>query len=110
MGKERIEIIVYGADQVCASCVNAPSSRDTYEWLDAALSRKFPEQPFQMTYVDIFKEQHVEAHKDFCQQIIEDDLFYPVVVIEDEIVGEGIIQLKKIVQAMEQHGYRIAEQ
>lgn len=110
MEKEKLEIVVYGAEQVCASCVNAPSSKDTFEWLDAALTRKFPKQPFQITYVDIFQEQQNDEHIEFCRQIIEDDLFYPVVVIEKEIVGEGIIQLKKIVQAMEQYGYHIAEQ
>ncbi len=39
-------IEVFGAEIICASCVNAPSSKDTYEWLQAAIDRKFPNQPF----------------------------------------------------------------
>lgn len=108
MEKQNVEIVVYGAEQICASCVNAPSSKDTKEWLEAALSRKFPNQPFQIAYVDLFQEQPNQERQQFCQQIIDEDLFYPVVVIEKEIVGEGFIQLKKIVQAMEQYGYHSA--
>ena len=52
---ESIAIIeVYGANIICASCVNAPSSKDTYEWLQAAIARKFPNQ--EVTYHVIQKE------------------------------------------------------
>ncbi|MGA9173061.1 MAG: DUF1462 family protein, partial [Thermoactinomyces sp.] len=34
-----IEVLVYGAEQLCASCVNLPSSRETATWLSAALGR-----------------------------------------------------------------------
>ncbi|MGM9925541.1 MAG: YuzD family protein [Bacillus sp. (in: firmicutes)] len=107
MEQQKIEIVVYGAEQICASCVNAPSSKDTYEWLQAALSRKFPQQPFQIVYVDLFQEHEEKEIKAMCEQIIEDDLFYPIVMIKDEVVGEGIIQLKKIVQTMEKYGYYV---
>ncbi len=33
-------IEIYGTAVICASCVNAPSSKDTYEWLQAAINRK----------------------------------------------------------------------
>ena len=101
-----LEIIVYGAEQICASCVNLPSSKDTCEWLDAALQRKFPGQPFQVTYVDIMKEQQDEKKASFAKKEIEEDLFYPVVVIHDEIVGEGNPRLKAVIAAMEKHGYK----
>ena len=45
MSQSHPVIEVFGADIICASCVNAPSSKDTYEWLQAAISRKYPEQP-----------------------------------------------------------------
>ncbi len=32
-----IMLSVYGAETVCASCVNMPTAKDTYEWLEAAL-------------------------------------------------------------------------
>ncbi|MFS0780324.1 YuzD family protein [Bacillus sp. 1P06AnD] len=104
-----IEIIVYGAEQICASCVNLPSSKDTYEWLEAALERKFPGQPFSVAYVDIYGQQEDEEKAAFSKRVIEEDLFYPVVVIKDEIIGEGNPRLKDIVKEMERYGYHISE-
>jgi len=106
MERKEIEIQVYGAEQICASCVNLPSSKETYEWLEAALSRKFPDQRFTVTYIDIFNPQDEQKKRDFSKRVIEEDLFYPVVVIGDEIVGEGNPQLKTIVKEMEKFGYR----
>ena len=103
-----LEIVVYGAEQICASCVNLPSSKDTCEWLDAALKRKFPDQPFQVTYVDIMKEQQDGKKASFAKKVIEEDLFYPVVVINDEIIGEGNPKLKAVVSEMEKYGYKLA--
>ncbi|WP_312098507.1 YuzD family protein [Niallia sp.] len=103
--KKEIEVSIYGADQICASCVNLPSSKDTYEWLQAALSRKFPEQTFRISYYDIFQGNYEEEKNEFCRKIIEEDLFYPVVVIEGEIVGEGNPKLKKIYAEFEKYGY-----
>lgn len=104
--KKPVEITVYGAKQICASCVHLPSSADTYEWLEAALSRKYPNQPFIMNYVDIFHPPEDEKKKAFAEKIIEEDLFYPVVLIEDEIVGEGNPRLKRIYAEMEKYGYQ----
>lgn len=103
-----VEIIVYGAEQICASCVNLPSSKDTYEWLEAALARKFPGQQFTVSYVDIFGEQDDPDKAAFSARVIEEDLFYPVVVIKDEIVGEGNPKLKEIVKEMEKYGYTVS--
>ena len=109
MKQERVEIIVYGAEQICASCVNLPSSKDTYEWLEAALSRKFPDQQFKVSYVDIFQEQEDEEKANFASRVVEEELFYPVVVIKGEIVGEGNPKLKEIVKEMERYGYEVNE-
>ncbi|WP_019243786.1 MULTISPECIES: YuzD family protein [Bacillus] len=109
MSNENFDIIVYGAEQLCASCVNLPSSKDTYEWLEAALTRKFPEQKFSVTYVDIFEEQEDAKKAAFSKKVIEEDLFYPVVVINDEIVGEGNPNLKKVVKEMERYGFKVKE-
>ena len=49
MSTTNINIEIYGADIICASCVNAPSSKDTYEWLQAAIDRKYPNQPYDIT-------------------------------------------------------------
>ncbi|MGN1400244.1 MAG: YuzD family protein [Bacillus sp. (in: firmicutes)] len=108
MTKEQVEIVIYGAEQICASCVNLPSSKDTYEWLQAALTRKFPGQSFTITYIDIMEEQDEPARAAFSKKVIEEDLFYPVVVIKDTIVAEGNPKLKHIVAEMEKYGYSIS--
>ncbi|MFD4930711.1 YuzD family protein [Peribacillus butanolivorans] len=106
MVKKEIEIEVYGAEQVCASCVNLPSSKDTCEWLEAALTRKFPEQNFKISYIDMFNPPENIKQKSFVAKMIEEDLFYPLVIIEDEIVAEGNVRLKKVVEVMGKYGYK----
>ncbi|WP_432806348.1 YuzD family protein [Lederbergia citrisecunda] len=101
----KVEIFVYGAEQICASCVGMPSSKETYEWLDAAISRKYREQPFTIQYIDIFNPPEEEKHQQFATRVIEEDLFYPVVTIGEEIVGEGNPKLKDIYKEMEKYGY-----
>lgn len=107
MNKELLEIIVYGADQICASCVSLPSSKETVQWLEAAISRKFPDQPFQLSFVDLLcPPSNDQAKVAFAQKIIDEELFYPVVVIGGKIVGEGSPRLKVIFAEMEKFGYR----
>ncbi|ANB56803.1 hypothetical protein GFC29_2224 [Anoxybacillus sp. B7M1] len=110
MSLKQVEICVYGAEVICASCVNLPSSKETYEWLEAAIKRKYPDQPFLITYVDIFNPPDDEVKKAFAEKVIEEDLFYPVVVVEGEIVGEGNPKLRAIYEKMEQYGYQAVEQ
>lgn len=105
MVNKEVEILVYGAEQICASCVNLPSSKETYEWLDAAVSRKFPNQKFKISYIDIFNPPEEDVRKSFAQKVVDQDMFYPVVVIEDEIVGEGNPKLKTIFAEMKKYGY-----
>ncbi|GKU83190.1 YuzD family protein [Niallia sp. NCCP-28] len=102
---KEVEVSIYGAEQICASCVNLPSSKDTYEWLQAAIGRKFPDQKFSIKYYDIFQPPADEAKNAFCKRVIEEDLFYPVVVIEGEIIGEGNPRLKSIYAEFEKYGY-----
>lgn len=110
MIKKQVEICVYGAEVLCPSCVNLPSSKETYEWLDAALGRKFPNQPFLITHVDIHNPpSDDDAKRAFAARVIEDDMFYPVVVLEGEIVGEGNPKLKNIYAEMEKYGYKASE-
>jgi disulfide oxidoreductase YuzD len=106
MTLKQVEICVYGADVICPSCVHLPSSKETYEWLEAAIKRKYPNQPFSMTYIDIFNPpEEDEEKKAFAKKVLEEDLFYPVVVIEGVIVGEGNPKLKAIYAEMEKYGY-----
>ncbi|SNZ05861.1 Disulfide oxidoreductase YuzD [Terribacillus aidingensis] len=95
------KISVYGAEIICASCVNAPSSKDTYEWLQAALARKFKDNQFEFEYIDIHEPSGEAEHKQFADKVIEEDLFYPVVLVDGEIAGEGMISLKAVAKAVE---------
>lgn len=106
MSKHAVEISVYGAEVLCPSCVNLPSSKETYEWLQAAVARKFPDQPFHISYIDIFNTENCEEEKkEFASRVVEEDMFYPVVVINGEIVGEGNPKLKTVYAEMEKYGY-----
>ncbi|SEN57153.1 YuzD family protein [Lihuaxuella thermophila] len=99
----QVEICVYGAEQICPSCVNLPSSRETAEWLQAALDRKYGSRIIRVRYIDIHQPEG-EKEKSFSKRVIEEDLWYPVVVIQDQIVAEGNPKLKDIYAALEKIG------
>ena len=106
MGKQNAVIEVFGADIICASCVGAPSSKDTYEWLEAAISRKYPGQSFTIEYIDIDSTDSVDdRQKEIAEQVSNDEYFYPLVIINEEIIGEGHIQLKPVFSSLEKLGY-----
>lgn len=65
-----VDLYVYGRDVLCASCVNLPSSKDTFEWLDAALKRKYPNQPFRITYIDIEHPPENERQKNYLNEFL----------------------------------------
>ncbi|PTI97462.1 disulfide oxidoreductase, partial [Staphylococcus simulans] len=79
----KVSVVVYGADVVCASCVNAPTSQDTYDWLKALLERKYPDINFEYTYIDFEKdtENLTDHDQQFIEQIENDELFYPLVTM-----------------------------
>ncbi|WP_040203894.1 YuzD family protein [Neobacillus jeddahensis] len=106
MNRNEIEIVLYGAETLCPSCVNLPSSKETFEWLEAAIMRKFPDQPFTMAYVDIYQPSGDQQKMNFAKRVIEEDMFYPVVVINEKIVGEGNPRLKTIFSELEKYGYK----
>ncbi|BDH62731.1 putative disulfide oxidoreductase YuzD [Lysinibacillus sp. PLM2] len=98
-------IEIFGADVLCASCVNAPSSKDTYEWLEAAISRKFPNHPFTIRYIDIEQPLADPREIQWAERIHNDEFFYPLVLINNEVIGEGYIQLKPVFSALENIGF-----
>ena len=100
-----VKIEVYGADVICASCVNAPSSKDTYEWLEAAITRKYPDHSFTIDYIDIEQAVGEEERAAIAEQVRNDEFFYPLVRIGDEIVGEGYIRLKPVFAELEKRGF-----
>lgn len=105
MNGPKATIEVYGAEVICASCVNAPSSLDTYEWLQAAISRKFPDQEVKYRFINIEDILENERDIDYAARIQEDEFFYPLVLVNDEVVGEGYVQIKPVYEALEKLGY-----
>ncbi|WP_227937474.1 YuzD family protein [Alkalihalobacillus deserti] len=99
---ETIKVTVYGAEVKCASCIHLPSAKETMEWLEAAITRKFPETSFEFTYIDIEHPGIDETHIKFSDAIKDDEYFYPLVVLEDEVVAEGNPNLKSIFEKIEQ--------
>lgn len=106
MEMKEVEIIVYGAEQLCPSCINLPSSKETYEWLEAAIKRKYANQPFKITYVDINNPPNDQEKHEFAKRVVSEGMFYPVVLIGETIVGEGNPRLKTIFAEMEKYGYQ----
>lgn len=100
-------ITVYGAEQICASCVGAPGSKDTYEWLQAAIGRKYNEDPIAYEYVNIDQPPNIKKHQKFVERIVAEDLFYPIVFVNDEMVAEGIPRLKTVYQALDKNGLEL---
>ena len=105
IGKNNAVIEVFGADIICASCVNAPSSKDTFEWLQAAINRKYPNQPYDIQYIDIDSDLNNDRQRNISEQVRNDEYFYPLVIINDEVIGEGQIQLKSVFAELEKYGY-----
>ncbi|QKS73301.1 YuzD family protein [Paenalkalicoccus suaedae] len=95
-----VKITVYGAEQKCASCIHLPSSKETMEWLEAAVTRKYPDYPIEFTYCDITMPQS-EEEKMFAEKILEDEYFYPLVVLNGEVVAEGDPRLPNIYKKIE---------
>ncbi|MDJ1109037.1 YuzD family protein [Macrococcus caseolyticus] len=99
-----INVIIYGADVVCASCVNAPTSKDIYDWIQPNLKRKFPELTFNFSYIDINNSSNLTDHdENIIEQINNDELFYPLIAMDDEIVADGYIQLPQVTKFVERH-------
>ncbi|TMW72491.1 YuzD family protein [Alteribacter natronophilus] len=97
----RILITVYGAEEKCASCINLPSALETKEWLEAAVARKFPEEPVSFAYCDIEAPEGEEQEK-FAELILNDEYFYPLVVVNGEVTAEGDPRLPVIYRKIEQ--------
>lgn len=104
MTEENIKIKVYGREQICASCVGAPGSWDTYEWLQAAIDRKYRNDGIKYSYIDIDEPVTDKSDEEFINKMFEEDMFYPIVFVNDEMVAEGIPRLKTIYQALHKHG------
>ncbi|MFV8826612.1 YuzD family protein [Alkalihalobacterium sp. APHAB7] len=97
-----VTISIYGAEVRCASCVNLPTSLETKEWLEAALTRKYPNVSLQFRYVDIEQDEVAEADQVFVEAIHNEEYFYPLIVIDGEVVAEGNPKLRAISEKIEE--------
>ncbi|KQL55639.1 MULTISPECIES: YuzD family protein [Shouchella] len=97
---QKIEFTVYGAEQKCASCVHLPSALETKDWLEAALTRKFPHENLSFHYVDIEAPQ-TEQEKELAEAILNEEYFYPLLVVNGDILAEGNPSLKVVTQRVE---------
>lgn len=97
-------ITVYGAAVKCASCIHLPSALETKEWLDAAIQRKFPDYNININYCDI-ESPKTDEQQLFSKKILDDEYFYPLVVINGDVLAEGNPRLpviyEKIIQEVE---------
>lgn len=96
-----IYITVYGAEQKCASCIHLPGSLETKEWLEAAVKRKYPEMEIVFEYCDIMAPK-TEEQREFSEKIVDDEYFYPLVVLNGKVVGEGNPKLTTIYKEIEE--------
>ncbi len=103
-----VEVTVYGTEELCASCVHLPSAKETAEWLEAALARKYGDGACVVRYCD-FQKAETKQDQYWAKRIIEEDLWYPLVVISGEIVGEGSPKLKDLYNKLEELGLRAKE-
>jgi disulfide oxidoreductase YuzD len=97
-----VDLYVYGAEQVCPSCVSFPSSKETASWLTHALGRKYGSQ-IAVHYVDIYAPVG-EEQVHFAKRVLDEDLWYPVVVLQNEVIAEGNPKLKTICERLEKLG------
>lgn len=100
-----LDIVVYGEDAPCPSCLHSPSSKETKEWLEAAIHRKFPGQSLPIRYVDIKRPNHAKDQV-FADRILAEEFFYPLVVINGEVAAEGDPHIKTIYGIIEGYGYQ----
>ncbi|WP_416147086.1 DUF1462 family protein [Salipaludibacillus sp. HK11] len=96
-----IEITVYGAKEKCVSCIHLPSALETKEWLEAAINRKFPAYSIEFIYCDI-DSPITEEQESFSNKILEDEYFYPLVVINGDVISEGNPRLPIIYKKIEE--------
>jgi disulfide oxidoreductase YuzD len=100
-----VELHVYGTEEICASCVGLPSSRETASWLEAALARKYGEQVV-VHYID-FQQAETAAGQAWAERIVAEDLWYPIVVLDGELIAEGNPRLKGIYRVLEDQGVQL---
>ncbi|WP_368907151.1 DUF1462 family protein, partial [Bacillus wiedmannii] len=49
------------------------------------------------------EKQEDEDKKAFAERVVEEDLFYPVVLVNGEVVGEGNPRLKDVYEEIEKY-------
>ena len=68
----------------------------------SCLGSKYGEQ-VRVRYIDIYQPEG-EEERLFSHRVVEEDLWYPIVVIDGEVVGEGNPRLKAIQKKLAEMG------
>lgn len=98
------DVIIYGAEKLCASCINLPSSAETADWLASALARDYGDS-VRVRYIDVDVAGE-DSGDEFVKGILDDRYAYPLVVIDGEVIGEGNPQIKKVRQKLADLGLK----
>jgi disulfide oxidoreductase YuzD len=100
-----IDVCVYGVDIGCSGCNHLPSTQETVTWLQAIFLRKYGQQ-IKVRCIDI---DHPVNEKEaaLSKQIIKQNLLYPVIIIEGEIVSEGNPRLRDLEVVLHRLGVKI---
>ena len=86
---KNVKVNVYGANVVCASCVNAPTSKDIFDWIQPNLERKYPDISFTYNYIDIFdKGNHTDYDESIVERIEDGWLDFDVVVASPDMMAQ----------------------
>lgn len=65
------------------------------------LKRRYNEADFSYEYVDMDEEPTSETHRQMIDKMEEEDMFYPLVLLNGKIIAEGIPNPKEIFKAIE---------
>lgn len=94
---------VYGREVAPAGDVNMPDHRAVCKQLQHTLQNKFPEDDFYCNHIDMDAVDNLTDHdENLIEQIDNDDLSYPLVTINDEIVDHGDVKTENVVMCLEQ--------
>ncbi|SHE81494.1 Disulfide oxidoreductase YuzD [Seinonella peptonophila] len=88
-----------GDQENCSSCVQSPSSAETATWLDAALKRRFGTKQVNVQWVDV-NHPRTQHERQLAKCILEEEYWYPVVMLDSQVIAEGNPRLKEIVQRL----------
>lgn len=84
----------------CSTCIGAPSSKETADWLQELINRRYGQQRFKVRYLDLEEEGVPMALKAPLNQAIDERIF-PLILINGQVISEGIPNPRVILAALD---------